>query len=103
MSVDVGSHDDGRSATGHVTLSTIQLHLIRMEGQIAGLRSDIQYVREAQMNKTTEHERRFNDQELRLRALEAKRVVETSAMWKLATAFFAAGSIVVAIIALITK
>lgn len=104
MSIDVGSDDEGRSARiSYATIGTIQQALTRMEGLIAGLRSDIQYVREAQMSKSTEHERRFNDQELRIRALEAKRVVETSAMWKLATAFFGAGTIVVAIIALVSK
>ena len=106
MSPDVGVQgvNDGRSGeTGHVTLNTIQFSILRIQGSVDGLRSDIQYVRESQMTKSAEYERKFNDQEMRIRVLEAKRVVETSSMWKLATAFFGAGSIVVAIIALVTK
>jgi hypothetical protein len=106
MSPDIGlqDSDDGRSTeTGRITLTTIQFAIMRMEQNVAGIRQDVQYMREAQIAKATEYERRFGDQETRLRALEAKRFVETHAMWKLGGLLLTVGSIIVAVIAVVVK
>lgn len=88
MSLDVGSYsdDDGRSyETGRVSLGSVQQMLGRIELNIQSLRQDVHYMREAQMNRETATERRFNDHETRLRAVESKRYIEPKSV----TAVFA--------------
>lgn len=106
MSPDVGldnSGDDRANEAGRLTLNAIQLSLVRMEGNIGAIRTDIGYMRESQLLKSAEYERKFTDQESRIRALEGRRFVETKSMWSLITAFCAVSSIAVAIIAVVTK
>jgi hypothetical protein len=83
MSLDVGTFkdDDGRSyTTGPITLQTIQLALTRVEASIFAVRTDIHYIREAQLQKSTEVGNRFADQETRLRVLEGKRYIEAKSV-----------------------
>lgn len=100
LGIEIGD-DDGRSETGRITLTTIQLAIGQLDAKISAMRTDIQYVREAQMLKFAEYERRFTDQESRIRILEARRVVEASTIWRAAALFVAIGSIIVAIIAVV--
>jgi hypothetical protein len=107
MSIDdVGTYDggDGRSAeTGRASFTTIQLTLVRMESLISGLRQDIQYMREAQTTRATDNERRFNDQEMRLRNIEAKRYLEPKSVTTVFAIMLPIIAIGVSIIAIIVK
>lgn len=109
MSIGVGGYenpspDDGRSfTTGRVSLDTIQVTLIRIEANFAALRTDIHYLREAQMARTAENERRFNDQEARLRVLESKRFIETKSVMGIIGIVLPFCAIVVAIVSIIVK
>jgi hypothetical protein len=106
MSMDVGSndYDDGRSSeTGRITLTSIQMALIRVESSLATMRTDIHYIRESQMQKSNENERRFIDQETRLRALEGKRYLEPKSVTTVFAIVLPIVAIGVSIIAIITK
>lgn len=77
MSTDVGypDNDDGRSnETGRVSLLSVHQMLSRIQLDIQTLRQDVHYMRESQMNREQANERRFNDQENRIRTLEANRI-----------------------------
>jgi hypothetical protein len=109
MSIGVGAYetpppDDGRSfETGRVNLGTIQVTLIRIEANFAALRTDIHYLREAQMTRTAENERRFNDQEARLRVLESKRFIESKSVMGIVGIILPICAIAVAIVSIIVK
>lgn len=79
VSSDVGHYAsgdrDGRSpGTGHTNLADINITLVRMESKLDAFRQDINYMREAQMQRTQDNERRFNDFEGRVRVLEASKI-----------------------------
>jgi hypothetical protein len=106
VSADVGVHDadDGRSyETGRVNLANLQLTLVRMEAKFDALGRDIHYMREAQIARATDNERRFNDQEMRLRVIESKRYLEPRSFTAVAGVVLPLCAIAVAIIAIIVK
>lgn len=106
MSLDVGypDNDDGRSyETGRVSLASVQQMLSRIELNIQTLRQDVHYMRESQMNREAANERRFNDQEARLRAIEAKRYLEPRSVTAVFGIILPIAAIVVAIIAIVVK
>jgi len=106
VSVDVGGYDsdDGRSyQTGHVSLASVQLMLVRMESKFDQLSRDVHYMREAQLTRATEAERRFNDQETRLRAIESKRYIEPKSVTTVFAVVLPVCAVIVSIIAIIVK
>lgn len=109
MSYDIGSRTDdddadGRSfETGRASLGSLQLTLLRMEHKFDALRTEVHYMREAQLNRTNENQRQFNDHENRLRYMEAKRFVETKSITTVIALVFPACAIIISIIALIVK
>lgn len=106
MSLDVGytGDDDGRSyETGRVNISNIQLTLVRVESSLSAIRQDISYMREAQMTRANDTERRFNDQEMRLRAIEAKRYIEPRSVTTVFAVIIPLCALAVSIIAIVTK
>lgn len=106
MSIDVGypDNDDGRSnETGRVSLLSVHQMLSRIHLDVQTLRQDVHYMRESQMNREQATERRFNDQEMRIRAIENKRYLEARSFAAVFGVVFPAIAIVVSIIAIIAK
>lgn len=81
----------------------IQQTLFRMESNIQAIRQDIAYMREAQMTRANEVERRFNDHETRLRIVEAKRYLEAKSITTVAAIVLPILAIAVSIIAIVVK
>lgn len=103
---DVGypTDGDGRShETGRVTMFTLQLSLTRMESDLRGMRQDIQYMRESQMNRAAEMRQLINDHEDRIRKIEAKRYLEARSITTVAAVVLPIAAIGVSIIAIIVK
>src|SRR5688572_9563240 len=106
MSVDVGpfDNDDGRSSeTGRITLTSSRMAIMRVQTSLSTMRTDIHYIRESQMQKSNENERRFIDQEMRLRALEGKRYLEPKSVTTVFAIVLPIVAIGVSIIAIVTK
>lgn len=106
MSIDIGSFEDGDGRSygaGQVSLANVQIMLVRMESKFDALSRDVHYMREAQMTRAAETERRFNDQELRLRVLEGKRFLEAKSITTVAAIVLPICAIIVAVIAIIVK
>lgn len=106
MSIDVGypDNDDGRSnETGRVSLLSVHQMLSRIHLDVQTLRQDVHYMRESQMNREQANERRFNDQENRLRVIEAKRYLEPRSVTTVFAILLPICAVVVSIIAIIVK
>lgn len=106
MSIDVGypDNDDGRSnETGRVNMLSLHQMLSRIHLDVQTLRQDVHYMRESQMNREQANERRFNDQENRLRVIEAKRYLEPRSVTTVFAILLPICAVVVSIIAIIVK
>lgn len=106
MSIDVGypDNDDGRSnETGRVNMLSLHQMLSRIHLDVQTLRQDVHYMRESQMNREQANERRFNDQENRLRVIEAKRYLEPRSVTTVFAILLPICAVVVSIIAIIVE
>lgn len=106
MSIDVGypDNDDGRSnETGRVNMLSLHQMLSRIHLDVQTLRQDVHYMRESQMNREQANERRFNDQENRLRVIEAKRYLEPRSVTTVFAILLPICAVIVSIIAIIVK
>ena len=92
-----------------IPVDPIHLALVRLDGKIdtliktqavreSALNAELQRIRDDSVVHARDYDRRFADQETRIRNLEGRRYVEPRTVWAAAALLLTVGSLVVAII-----